>query len=75
MRHKWTIELQGELCIITRDDGLIRQEAPRSKLKEQMVPHGVVDDIYEDLCDQLEGRGRATVLATEIGQSPKLSGR
>jgi hypothetical protein len=37
-----------------------------------MAPYGVVDDIYDDLCDQLDGRGRATVLAVQMGKSFQL---
>jgi hypothetical protein len=63
MRNKWHVELKGDLCVITRDDGKVQKEIPRSMLKQQMEPYGVVGDLYDDLCDQLDGRGRATVVA------------
>jgi hypothetical protein len=68
MRHRWNVKQTGDRCIITRGDNAVRQEAPRSRLMQQMAPHGVVDDIYEDLCLQLDANGKATVLAVQMGK-------
>jgi len=67
MRFKWNVEQIGDLCIINREDGLgSPQEAPRSRLQQQMAPHGVVDEICEDLCRQLDATGKAIVTAIEM---------
>jgi len=67
MRFKWNVEQIGERCIINREDGQLRQEAPRSKLRQQMAPHGVDGEAYDDLCRQLDATGKATVEANEMG--------
>ena len=72
MRHKWHVELRGDLWVITRGDGKVRLQVPRDALQQQMAAHGVVADIYDDLCDQLEGRGRAEVIAGPMGSLSQL---
>ena len=67
MRHIWNIEEQESQCLIWRADGLIKpQIVPRSKLKQQMNPHGVVADIYDNLCLQLDKSGKASVAAIDL---------
>jgi hypothetical protein len=68
MPHTWSVYVgeQEDRCIICRDDGLVRQDAPRSKLKQQMAPHGITDDLYDDLCRQLEKTSIATVAAIDL---------
>lgn len=66
MRHTWHVKVQNGLCIISRSDGLVRQSAPLPKLRQQMTPHGVVADVYDDLCEQLHRSGGATVSAVDL---------
>jgi hypothetical protein len=68
MRHTWHVEEgRGGHCILWRSDGLIKpQVAHRQKLKQQMTLHGVVNDIYDDLCGQLDALGNATVIAIDL---------
>jgi len=63
MRFNWHVQQIGNMCIITREDGLIHQVAPRRRLRQQMESHGVVDDIYVALCNQLDSARKATVTA------------
>jgi hypothetical protein len=63
MRFNWHVQQIGNMCIITREDGVIHQVAPRRRLRQQMEPHGVLDDIYVDLCNQLDSARKGTVIA------------
>jgi hypothetical protein len=64
MKCTWHVsEIRGGLCTIWRADGLIKPQAVlRSGLKQRMIPLGVVTDIFDNLCRQLDAFGRATVI-------------
>jgi hypothetical protein len=67
MEHVWRVKQEGDLCTITRDDGQ-KQQCPRSMLRQQMNPHIVWDETFDDLCRQLDAKGEATVIAAKVGK-------
>ena len=64
---RFNVEQIGDQCLITREDGLV-QCAPRSRLRQQMEPHGVMDDKYKDLSRQLDSTGKGTVTGIELSK-------
>lgn len=50
-RQKWYVERKGDVCTISREDGLIRYQVPRSRLQNQIAPHGIVGSVFKDLCE------------------------
>ena len=68
MQQAWHVKEQDGHCFIWLGDGLIKQIAPRSWLKQQMAPHGVMGDDYNDLCRQLDKTVEATITVGPLGQ-------
>jgi hypothetical protein len=60
MTYTWTIKREGELYRISRNDGLEVTPAPRSKLRQALEPHGILGDLYDEVCRQLDATGEAT---------------
>lgn len=68
LRHTWhVLEIEG-VCSIWRGDGLVKQTAPRNRLRQAMYSHGVMRQTYDDLCRQLDETGKASILANEMIQ-------
>jgi hypothetical protein len=68
MEHTWHVKQEGDLCTIRRDDEQVIQQCPRSRLRQQMNPHLVWDETFEDLCRQLDATGEGTVVAAQVGK-------
>ena len=66
MSHKWTVEQIRDLHHIRRDDGIEMTPASRSQLARALQPHGIIGDLYEDVCRQLEETGKAEVGVTMV---------
>ncbi len=62
----WHVEQKNEICTLWRQDGAVASlPVPRSFLKQHAALHGLVADIYVDLCRQLDETGKATVYSAD----------
>jgi len=59
----WHIKRQPDRSFLMWVDGTEPRIAARdlSELKKQGYPNGIVDDLYEDVCRQLEKGDKATI--------------
>jgi hypothetical protein len=65
MNH-WTIERIDDLYHIRRTDGRGPKLTPATKdqLARALQPHGIIGKLYEEVCRQLDGTGKAEVSVT-----------
>lgn len=61
MNH-WTIERIDDLYHIRRTDG--RGPTTKDQLARALQPHGIIGKLYEEVCRQLDGTGKAEVSVT-----------
>lgn len=64
--HKWTVERIDDLYRIRRDDGLEMTPATRDQLRRALQPHGIIGELYEDVCRQLNDTGEAEVSVATV---------
>ena len=59
----WHVERQPDATFVMWIEGTEPRIAARNldELKRQGYPNGIVDDLYEDVCQQLEKGDRATI--------------
>ncbi len=64
--HRWTIERIDDLYLygIRRDDGIEMTPATRNQLPRALRTHGIIGELYEDVCRQLNDTGKAEVSVT-----------
>ncbi len=62
----WRVEQKDNTCVLWRADGVAHpMPVPRLHLQQYAAQHGLVADIYADLCRQLDETGNATVRAAD----------
>jgi hypothetical protein len=59
--YEWTIWKEGELYRMRRNDGVEPAPARLSQLPIALPCHGIMGDLYNDVCRQLNESGKATV--------------
>ena len=58
---RYTIEQDGDLCSIQREDGAKISPARRARLGQALVTHGFVQEDYDTVCRQLNETCRVTI--------------
>lgn len=64
MTYSWTIKKDGDLYRMRRNDGVEPTPAKLSQLPLALPCHGIVGDLYDDVCRQLGETGEAIVTVT-----------
>ena len=60
MTYTWTIKKDGDVFRIRRNDGIEVTPATLSQLPQALHCHGILGDLYDDVCRQLIETGEAT---------------